>query len=622
MRKACYLLSPLLAAALLVPAVAKAHDFSAVSPNGDTLYYNINAGTWTATVTYPGTSTGWYGHTKPSGALVIPSTVRYAGNDYTVTAIGANAFGETGYGVCTGITSVVIPSTVKSIGSASFARLPILSATLNEGLEVIGVNAFYLSSLQTLSLPSTLRRIEYGAFRSCSQIAGQVNIPDGVTFIGDDAFASCSAITSMHLPATLDRVPVGLFYHCSRLASAVVPNNVTEIGTSAFYECTALREVHLGSSIVTIGESAFSGCTSLSALSLPDGVTAIGNGAFTGCSSLLTVGFGSSLVSIGANAFDGCSLLTSIALPPTVETIGSGAFMRCSSLATATLGASLTSIGTNAFFECTRLRAIAVPNTCVSIGDQAFMRCTALATVSLGNGLQTLGTEAFSGCTALRSIHLPASVRTIGNYPFAGAPLTSLTVDPANPAFDSRNNCNAIVRTPTNTLQVGCGSTVIPSTVTAIAQYAFRFVPNLTSIVIPNSVVTIGYGAFDNCPNLSDVVVGSGCTSIGGYAFAYCPRLANLIFLGETAPSPGSCIFCSSPAPLVSIPCGNLASYQSGYGGYTLVEREVANPPTGPWAASTSARAPPATTPPPSSSPCPTAATASTTGATAAPRTR
>ena len=113
---------------------------------------------------------------------------------------------------------------------------------------------------------------------------------------------------------------------------------------------------------------------------------------------------------------------------------------------------------------------------------------------------------AFGDCINLTSITIPNSVTNIGYSAFSGCDgLTSIVVADGNKVYDSRDNCNAIIETATNTLVYGCQNTVIPNSVTSIGICAFEGCGGLTSIVIPNSVTSIGSIAFAYCGNLTSI---------------------------------------------------------------------------------------------------------------------
>ena len=164
--------------------------------------------------------------------------------------------------------------------------------------------------------------------------------------------------------------------------------------------------------------------------------------------------------------------------------------------------------------------------TVTSIGSGSFdysynPDLTKIKKVVLPNTIKSIGEYAFKGCTSLTSIVIPSSVTEIGKWAFDSC-LTSIVVDKDNKVYDSRENCNALIETASNTLIYGCQNTVIPNSVTEIGSGAFCECYNLTSINIPNSVTTIGDKAFEFCTSLTSIVIPESVTEIGEYAFSHC----------------------------------------------------------------------------------------------------
>ncbi|MBO4451696.1 MAG: leucine-rich repeat domain-containing protein [Bacteroidaceae bacterium] len=126
-------------------------------------------------------------------------------------------------------------------------------------------------------------------------------------------------------------------------------------------------------------------------------------------------------------------------------------------------------VGSSAFSNCTSLTSLTLPNSVTSIGSSAFSGCTGLTSLTLPNSVTSINDYAFSGCSSLTSLTIPANVTTIGEKAFSDCSgLTSIVVDKNNSVYDSRENCNAIIETATNTLIVECSTTIVPSSVAAI----------------------------------------------------------------------------------------------------------------------------------------------------------
>jgi len=200
------------------------------------------------------------------------------------------------------------------------------------------------------------------------------------------------------------------------------------------------------------------------------------------------------LTSIGDHAFAGCVNLQEITLPPQITTIDNYAF-----------GTYTDSNGYST--PCSSLHSIVIPEGVTTIGAYAFSR-SGLQSFNLPSSVTTIGQLAYENCPNLTSIYLPATVTNIdGANPFAGCNLYSIVVDPENPVYDSRDNCNAIITRDIsgglnrNTLIAGCRNTVIPEDVLTIASNAFANCSGLTTITFPDgNYVNIEDYAFSNCP--------------------------------------------------------------------------------------------------------------------------
>ena len=167
--------------------------------------------------------------------------------------------------------------------------------------------------------------------------------------------------------------------------------------------------------------------------------------------------------------------------------------------------ASTTYVNGGAFRGCSGVTSITIPNTVTRIFDWAFAS-VGMTSIEIPNSVTQIDGYAFHSCP-LSSITIPSSVTTLGSYIFNKcSQLETMIVATGNTEFDSRNSCNAIIKTSNNELWYGCKNTVIPSSVTSIRASAFYESYGLTTLTIPSSIATIGGSTFVNCSNLTELI--------------------------------------------------------------------------------------------------------------------
>lgn len=350
------------------------------------------------------TITGWTG---AGGYVEIPSFT----NGLPVIEIGDNAF----Y-LKTGITNVIIPSSITSIDSQAF-------------LDCFG--------LISVAIGNNVTNIGSYAFWRCSALIS-VTIPSNTTSIADRAFCSCTKMASINVDplnanyCTMDgvlfdkKVSMLIQYPGGKNGGYTIPNSVIKIGDYAFFDCAALTSVTIPYGVTYIGYRAFSLCSSLeaynvdlmnSAYSSIDGVifnseqskivlfpaarhgsytisnsvTSIESEAFAFCYWLTNVTICNSVTNIGDKAFDGCTRLTSFIIPDSITSIGLGVFSACGTLRDVSIPTSVTNIGAYAFQGCNQLARITIPDSVTSIEDVAFYNCIGLTNVYFKGNAPTIG---------------------------------------------------------------------------------------------------------------------------------------------------------------------------------------------------------------------------------------
>jgi hypothetical protein len=248
---------------------------------------------------------------------------------------------------CSNLTSVNIPTNVTDIGYEAFFRCSSLAGvTIPDSVTVIESYAFSdCSDLTNIMIPAGVIEIEDGAFEGCTSMtaiavdtnnptyislagvlfnhnqttliacpggkAGSYTVPNSVTYIDNDAFSSCTSLTSVTIPKSVTGIGPGAFYDCTSLSSITIPNSVvTSIWADMFANCTSLTNATIGNGVTSIGDEAFYNCTNLTSITIPNSVTSIGQDAFFNCHGLTSVTIPDSVTGIGLGAFLGCFNLT------------------------------------------------------------------------------------------------------------------------------------------------------------------------------------------------------------------------------------------------------------------------------------------------------------------------
>lgn len=485
---------------------------------------------------------------------------------------------KTGAFKMTSISSVSIPSSVKTVGQDCFlgcaslkdvevgAGVEIIAGSafkdcfnlsnvvLNSGLKEIWASAFDgCETLENITLPDTLESVYGNAFYSCA--LKSVTIPASCKSLMSGTFQACGKLTSLTIEGGSVPLTIGknAFMSCSLLTEVSIPDRVTEIGESAF-KFSGLTKITIGSGVVKLGTEAFWGCdfteftvsdqntavanisgcivdlgtktiiTSLEGATVPDDerVTAIGNSAFKNA-DIQTVVIPERITSVGKEAFRGCKNLTSVTLPNSMSVIPEWIFGDCEKLTNVTLGNNVTEIGLSAFKGCTQLETLIIPESVKKIGASAFSGCTSLVT-SIGDNVEYIGEYAFENCT--KSFVTVDRVHYIGKW--------AIGFEKSIDENDQWTN----LALKDDTLGIAGGafsgatfSTVIlPSTVKYVGKYAFCENDALTNVTLSSGLLEIGAHAFKDCVGITEITIPASVVEIDEYAFTGCTNLTKVTF--------------------------------------------------------------------------------------------
>lgn len=280
------------------------------------------------------------------------------------------------------------------------------------------------NSLNRIVLPDTLKSIGSNAFYGCKYLSGSLIIPEGVTEIKRGAFNGCIGLNGiLSLPSTLKKLGNrgeddmgdegtdyygGVFQNCRNLTgNLILPDNLELIRGYCFSGCSGLYgELRLPAKLKRMGNCAFSYCSGFSgSLSIPQGITALPSEAFNNCGFNGTLTLHDGITNIANDAFANCHFKGELHLPKSLKVISENAFCNNDFSGTLTLPSTLTHIGSNAFAYNWRLMGILdIPQEVESIGENAFSNCKMLEGIIFPESMETIRQGAFNECYGINSI--------------------------------------------------------------------------------------------------------------------------------------------------------------------------------------------------------------------------
>jgi len=394
-----------------------------------------------------------------------------------------------------GSKATIIPTSVKSIGSNAFSYADGLeSISIHDGVESIEALAFYgLFSLKYLTLGRGLKAIGEQAFYNCSNLKSIHSLADAPVEFSKDVFRInwYQKEDSIYNTAKL-YVPIGAQMAYLTTEGWVYFKNVAEIDDNTLVDGEVFADETVeGIELKYQVTDAIAKTCELK--SSPETIT--------GFVTIPEKPKGYTVTAIGQDVF-GKRSITGVSIPSSVKSIGNSAFYYCG------------------------LSEIKLPEALDSIASWAFYGNSSLETVMIGKGLRKIMSSAFGYCQKLKSI----------------------TVASANPYFDSRDNCNAIIETSTNKLLLGCPTTVIPASVKTIGENAFYNYGNsdLYTMTIPDNVEKIEDYAVEYNYNLRSLTLGKNVKEIGKSVFYGCNALRSIRSLATSPAEIDEIVFKSN----------------------------------------------------------------------------
>lgn len=414
-------------------------------------------------------------------------------------------------------------------------------------------------NLKTCILPKSLKGLGEYAFASCKSIE-KVVLPDGLTYIGEEAFLGESGfgpdyntLKSVNMPSSVDSIGPSAFgsqpicnldiSHVTRfgafcvalthITSAALNNQVKTIPEGMFSGCRYLTSISIPGAVETIGQEAFAGCEELKTVTLNEGVKKIGQEAFSGCRQLSDMIMASTIEEIGKEAFGAVPYVDNIAAEGGVKYIGKVAYILVKGTTSVNIKEGTVSIaesfagggqylGSHEWWGQSDLTSITLPSTLRNLGPGCFV-ASKISSITLPDNLEVIGNGAFYDCEKLRRITIPEGIKYIGAQSFGGrcgvvrVYYNAIDAKPWSEYHPASYQGDAYTEYAP-VFGAALTRVIIAEGVKTIPTYMFRKCKNITRVQMPSTVETIGMSAFEECTSLEHIDLPSSLKSMEGNA--------------------------------------------------------------------------------------------------------
>ena len=421
---------------------------------------------------------------------------------------------------CTGLEKIELPEGITSIGYQAFYESSLTSITLPKSLETVNDGVFQgCDALESVTFKGSIPKISSSMFGSCDALES-IDIPEGVETIESHAFRNCKALKSVTIPQSVRKTAAYAFESCTSLASVTLNEGLEELDDSAFSN-TPISEIYIPSTLKS-ADYPFKGCKKLNKVTFAKSLTAIPKYLFAYCKGLESIDIPEGITGIGYQAFYDCTALTSVTLPKSLETVNDGVFQGCDALKSVTFKGSIPKISSAMFLGCDALESIDIPEGVETIESHAFRNCKALKSVTIPQSVRKTAAYAFESCTSLASVTLNEGLEELGEYAFSDTPISEIyipsTLKSASGPFKDCQKLNKVT---------------FAKSLTAIPKYLFAHCTGLEKIEIPEGITSIGYQAFYGCSALTSVTLPKSLETVNDGVFQGCDALKSVTFKGS-----------------------------------------------------------------------------------------